>query len=200
MNWKSSKLWFYVVLGVVVVFAIAWIFTNLNRPANATQVSKTNICHLTDSEKNPYEALQIPTSSWDTHLEHGDFLYDGPLHNGEPSRDGDEWCNDNIPVEPTPTPEVTPTATPTPFDFARDATDKCVNLDGVQATIPAGMFLNDKTQCEDIVKTSTPAVLATATELPATGDNSLWWYLLGGLAVVGLGIGGSVYFNKKSKE
>lgn len=108
-------------------------------------------------------------------------------------------CPEPTPT-PEPTPEVTPEATPTPFDFARDATDKCVNLDGVQATIPQGMFLNDKTQCEDIVKTSAPASTPAITELPATGDNSLITYLALALGLIGIGLPVSLWANRKLKS
>lgn len=98
---------------------------------------------------------------------------------------------------PTPTPTATPSATPTPFDFARDAVDKCTNLDGVQATIPQGMFLNDKTQCEDIVKTTATPTPAAPTVLPDTGDNSLFVYLALILGLIGIGTAGSIYAGKK---
>lgn len=61
---------------------------------------KTNICHATGSQNNPWSAISISTSSLPTHLGHGDFLYTGPLkQNGTPSNDGDQWCKSHAPAQ-----------------------------------------------------------------------------------------------------
>lgn len=61
---------------------------------------KTNICHATSSQQNPWNAINISTSSLPTHLGHGDFLYTGPLkQNGTPSNDGDQWCKGHAPAQ-----------------------------------------------------------------------------------------------------
>ena len=64
---------------------------------------KVNICHATSSESHPWEAIEINKSAYDTHIEHGDFPYEGPLKdNGKPTKDGNAWCEENTPEEPEP--------------------------------------------------------------------------------------------------
>lgn len=190
-----DKRYIYAILGILAFLGIIWIVTMMNKPANASYSrddDTVKACHWNGEEWKFVEHYSLP-------LEGTDFLYEGS--NNTSTSNKNKWCNDNVPVEPTPepTPVVTPEATPTPFDFARDATDKCVNLDGIQATIPEGMFLNDKTLCQDIIGPTQPPVKAVvATVLPKTGDNSALWYFLLGLGIVGLGITGSIYFNKKT--
>lgn len=82
---------------------------------------KVNICHRTESESNPWEAIQIDEDALDTHLGHGDFLYDGPLkENGKPNnkdKQADEWCEENEPddgEEPSPSPSPSPRVSPEP--------------------------------------------------------------------------------------
>ncbi|NBU33627.1 hypothetical protein EBS40_03275 [bacterium] len=61
--------------------------------------TKINICHATESEKNPYEALNVSVhSSHDNHVL--DFAYTGPLHDGKPDKDGDDWCLSQRTVTP----------------------------------------------------------------------------------------------------
>ena len=133
-----KKLYVIFSLSIVLGLAIFIAFTFLKSLASAVGASsKVNICHRTESERNPWEAIRINRSALDTHLDHGDFLYDGPTKdNGQPTRNGDEWCEENGPNEdgddlsPTPTPIVdecdqdddcispiptaSPSATPTP--------------------------------------------------------------------------------------
>ena len=62
---------------------------------------KVNICHATESQNNPWNAISIDESALQTHLGHGDFAYAGPTDDGKPKH-GDEWCGDHAP-KPTPT-------------------------------------------------------------------------------------------------
>lgn len=102
---------------------------------------------------------------------------------------------------PKPTPTATPSATPTPFDFLRDSTDLCTNWAGIQSKVPDGAFLNDKTECQNLVEpTPAPQPVITAATLPATGDNSLVTYLAIVLGLIGLGTIGSVWASKKLKD
>ncbi len=70
------------------------------------EIKKINICHLTASENNPWEAIRINESAWDggpDHEGHGDYLYNGPVNpqNQQPTKpDGDIWCGENDPTEP----------------------------------------------------------------------------------------------------
>lgn len=67
--------------------------------ADAGSAGSINICHATDSDNNPWNALQINVSALSTHLSHGDFTYQGPVQeNGHPDEDGDEWCAENEPT------------------------------------------------------------------------------------------------------
>lgn len=62
---------------------------------------KVNVCHTTDSQENPWNAIEINESALQSHLDHGDFLYEGPVKdNGKPNNgDGqaDQWCENNAP-------------------------------------------------------------------------------------------------------
>ncbi len=62
---------------------------------------KVNICHKTSSEQNPWNAIQVSENGWGGHSGHNkDFLYGGPVkQNGQPTNDGDEWCEENAPEE-----------------------------------------------------------------------------------------------------
>ncbi len=66
-----------------------------------SNTSKINICHNTSSAQNPWEAIRIDDSAWETHQTHHDFIYSGPIKpNGHPddsqNKDG-IWCNENVP-------------------------------------------------------------------------------------------------------
>lgn len=67
----------------------------------ATDNDKENICHATSSETNPYEAISVADNN-NTHDGHvNDFPYNGPTKdNGQPTKDGDQWCEDNAPKPP----------------------------------------------------------------------------------------------------
>ncbi|HYK08618.1 MAG TPA: hypothetical protein VEW42_03935 [Candidatus Eisenbacteria bacterium] len=76
---------------------------------------KVNVCHLTGSQTNPFVAQSINANELQSHLDNGDFLYNGPLHNALPDNKGgvaDDWCNNNIPsaVTPSPSPVIDPCA------------------------------------------------------------------------------------------
>lgn len=104
---------------------------------NATQTEepkKHNICHATSSESNPWEAISIADNNTAHENHDDDFPYNGPVKdNGQPTKDGDKWCEDNAPKEEPPvippvetsTPPSTPVAeTPTPV---APATEENIN-------------------------------------------------------------------------
>lgn len=90
---------------------------------NHHQQEKLNVCHLTESEKNPWVAIQIGEDVLEDHLGHGDFLYKGPTFHGKPTLLGKKWCQDNIPE------------------------DVCPNLDGRQTEMPKGLVKNQEGDC-----------------------------------------------------
>jgi hypothetical protein len=75
--------------------------------ALATPQEKHNICHATSSESNPWEAISVADNNT-THENHDDdFPYGGPTKdNGQPTKDGDEWCEANAPKPPQEEPPV----------------------------------------------------------------------------------------------
>lgn len=80
---------------------------------------KVNVCHKTGSENNPWITQQVNANELQSHLDNGDFLYNGPVNpqNGQPTNDGDQWCEDNIPQaspSPSPSPAVSPSPSPLP--------------------------------------------------------------------------------------
>lgn len=115
----NIKLQIFILIVVVIsLFLIGMVFFG---KAGATYQEKVNICHRTESENNPWNAIRINQSALETHLEHGDFLYEGPVkENGHPTNDGDEWCEENEPEE-----EITPTEGVTPTIIECDQ-DECV--------------------------------------------------------------------------
>jgi hypothetical protein len=105
-------------LRIMAIVAIALLMVTVLRTGISTAAMmpeeeehvKVNICHATKSEKNPYEALSVSKGhdGHDGHDEHDshdghvlDFAYTGPLHDGKPSKDGDEWCLAQRTVAPT---------------------------------------------------------------------------------------------------
>jgi len=83
-----------IIVAGLMLFTIAFSFSSIAKASG----EKVNICHRTGSESNPWNAKEISTSALETHLGHGDFLYDGPVKgNGKPTKDGDEWCENNVP-------------------------------------------------------------------------------------------------------
>ena len=100
MKRLSMKWFFYlfILMGIVIVVLL---FLQTQK-AEARRNPKINICHKTQSEHNPYNAIRVDDDGyWNGHNEHeGDFLYEGPVReNGHPTRDGDEWCEENVPRE-----------------------------------------------------------------------------------------------------
>lgn len=76
--------------------------------ANAT-ADKTNICHQTESEQNPWNAIEVSGEALEAHEAHAaDYPYAGPEEELS-----DEWCEENVPEE-EPTPSVSPSPTPEP--------------------------------------------------------------------------------------
>ncbi len=89
-----SFLFLFSILGVLAIT-----FSPLIVDAESSE--KVNICHTTGSEQNPWNAIQIDEDALSTHLDHGDFLYEGPVEdNGKPDNgdnQADQWCEDNAP-------------------------------------------------------------------------------------------------------
>ena len=61
---------------------------------------KVNVCHKTNSGANPWVVQEVNANQLQSHLDNGDFLYEGPLKdNGHPDQKAaDDWCNANIPT------------------------------------------------------------------------------------------------------
>ena len=96
---------------ILIILAIAAVYllaVGIGR-ANATQ-EKVNLCHRTGSESHPWEAINTA----DDHSGHEeDFLYEGPTKdNGKPTNDGNEWCEENAPVDEEPPVEEEPKEEP----------------------------------------------------------------------------------------
>lgn len=209
INWKSSKIWTWVI-AIIVVLVIVGLFTGVIHASQTNHEDKVNICHLTNSESNPWVAQQVNANELQSHLDNGDFLYKGKTKDdGKPDnkdKQADQWCENHQPeVTPTPTPTPTPTVTPTATPSATVEVDKCPNNDlkfaGIQTEVPQGATVDPRTgNCVDIVSvTPTPAAatVAAVTELPATGDNSLLTYLALALGLIGIGTAGSIYAGRK---
>lgn len=69
------------------------------KPIVKKESIKVDVCHQTESEKNPWEAINISENAVATHLEHGDFL----INDENPCPPKEE--------EPKDEPEATPSAT-----------------------------------------------------------------------------------------
>jgi len=111
----------YLLYGLV-VGAVAAVVLLFATTVFATQNPKINICHATSSEENPYNAIRVDDDGhWNGHDDHeGDFLYEGPVReNGHPTRDGDEWCEEQG-EDPSPTPTPSPSPTPEPEEYCDD--------------------------------------------------------------------------------
>lgn len=115
-----------VAIGVIVFFMLGILL--IGARAYATKQEKHNICHATASESNPWEAISIADNNHahDNHIK--DYPYQGPTKdNGQPTKDGDAWCEENAPHE--------------------EPEDLCTNIDGVQTEVPKGTERNDKGEC-----------------------------------------------------
>ena len=123
----------------------------------------TNWCHATSSVKNPYEAIQVSGNAGG-HVSHEkDFKYAGDLDkNGKPAKNGDAWCENNVPkpVDVCTNIDGVQTEMPkgyglvdgkcVPVEINPEITDLCPNIEGVQASLPDGFELvNGK--CVEII-------------------------------------------------
>ena len=65
----------------------------------ATSEDKIDLCHKTHSTENPWVVQEVNANEKQSHLDNGDFLYQGPTkENGKPdNEDGaaDNWCNEH---------------------------------------------------------------------------------------------------------
>lgn len=68
---------------------------------------KIKACHVNN---NTASYKEIESNSWNSHEEHGDFLYEGPLDATIEAKD--TWCFARFQLQPTPTITNTPTASP----------------------------------------------------------------------------------------
>jgi hypothetical protein len=88
------------IVGTILVLGVAVLSSQAVMAFAENNNQKTNVCHVTGSQNNPWNAININTSALPTHLGHGDFLYTGPLkQNGTPSNDGNNWCKDHAPAQ-----------------------------------------------------------------------------------------------------
>lgn len=154
-------------------------------PVFGSEQAKVTICHHTSSETNPWVRVVVSPNATSGHFENNGTPKAG--HEGDVLLQGDVPCPTGVGADITPT--ATPSATPTATPSASTSTDKCPNWAGVQTVVPQGAVVNDKGLCADSESGSTtqPEVLATATELPATGFDQTW---LLGIVGIGLILGG----------
>lgn len=98
-------------LAIIILVVLALLFL-LGR-ASATDTKKQNLCHKTSSDTNPWEAISVSDNNH-THDGHAaDFPYTGPTKdNGQPTKEGDAWCEDNAPPKQDTPPQTLP-QTPT---------------------------------------------------------------------------------------
>lgn len=135
---------------VHILITCAAVLLTFNGIASANQSehqTKKNICHATASESNPWEAISVASNNH-THDNHTkDFAYTGPVKdNGQPTKDGDAWCEENQPKE--------------------EPTDVCPNIEGNQATVPESMELIDG-QCLDTTPLPEDPTPPTTVDEPA---------------------------------
>ena len=169
------------VIALLFFFGLTAAFARVVPPIEVEN-DKVNICHATSRESNPYEALRVADDgNWNGHEDHeGDFLYEGPVDSKDkPTKDGDDWCGENVPEEPV---------------------DVCPNIDGVQEALPEDKILDEQGNCVDIPEeepkddpVATPSAQpeggrgSGVTELPATGGFN--WWIIGGIVVL---LGGAI--------
>jgi hypothetical protein len=118
---------------VLIILGIALVTAFAGSRVLATQPEKVNVCHQTSSENNPWVAQRINANELQSHLDNGDFLYAGPVkQNGQPTNDGDEWCEEHAPQPPV---DVCPNDEGIQTD-EKDCTlppvDVCPNDEGIQ--------------------------------------------------------------------
>jgi len=117
--------------------------------ASANPAAKTDVCHKTHSQTNPFVPQRVNANQLQSHLDNGDFLYYGPLKaNGHPDqKTGSEWCENNQPG------------------------DQCANVDGKQTEVPTGQVRDANGNCvTQAVVVSSPQVLgAQVTTTPVGG-------------------------------
>lgn len=112
--------------------------------AHASVQEKVSLCHLTDSESNPFVVQSVNANEVKSHEANGDFVYAGPTDASKDTEDA--WCANHQPG------------------------DLCPNIDGKQATLPQGDEVNADGQCVPTPPATTPPVTTTptVTNVPAT--------------------------------
>ena len=75
------------------MFSMVLVLAPLQVIAQEEVQNKVKICHKTESEQNPWNAIEVSSNAVEAHLEHGDFLYEGtaPL--------SDAWCEEHAPED-----------------------------------------------------------------------------------------------------
>lgn len=92
-----------------------------------TEETKVNICHYVGDPDNLWNAIRVNENGWNGHDGHAyDYLYGGDINSQNQQPTNDDWCENNQPG------------------------DVCLNIDGLQATLPIGMQVDDNKQCTAI--------------------------------------------------
>ncbi len=69
-------------------------------PTPTPAPNPNNICHKTNSEAHPWNALSVPINNHVHDSHDADYPYAGPVSaNGHPDKTGETWCANNVPVQ-----------------------------------------------------------------------------------------------------
>lgn len=156
----KNVIWIILILALALVLGLWWA-THTTR-AEASAEDKVKLCHLTDSETNPWVVQDVKANEVQSHEAKGDFLYGGQETckglKGDAKKDcEDKWCADhqtqesceildNCPITPTPPPPP-PSCTGNcgnPPTFAGSSTNPPVCSDGTTTQLPANVQVTRK--------------------------------------------------------
>jgi hypothetical protein len=127
-----NKQLFSKTISLFLVFSLVFVGLSIFLPNNIEAKSekpdnKISICHRTSSATNPWNVINVSINAKDTHLTHGDYIYNG----GNLSRkEAEEWCSSHAPTTTTTT---TTTTTLPPFcgNGIKEGYEQCDGIAGV---------------------------------------------------------------------